>query len=225
MYIPLFNLPFLEKYVLKFRIFRESLAIGKYLIYAVLAIFIVLLPRESLDQLVRGENLANSNYINKSGQELAIFLNDFFADSELPHVSVIAAGMAYRYEGKTFDLLGLNNTKMAHSNLKIKGFKNHDGFNKQVFFEVRPDFIYEALPAKIVISDDKITVDIYSDEFKSRFINRGLDEIWFDPRFQQIYKPVIISKNNADKRVFTWANIEYLQNLDSTKYFIKYLPY
>lgn len=225
MYLPLFNLIFIEKYILNLERLNGIIKSGKYFIYAVLLIFIVLLPRESLDQLFRGESLANSNYINKSGQELAIFLNDFFADSELPHVSVIAAGMAYKYEGKTFDLLGLNNTKMAHSNLKIKGFKNHDGFNKQVFFEVRPDFIYDALPAKIVSSDDKIIVDINSNEFKSKFINKGLDEIWFDPVFQEFYKPVVISKNSTDKNIFTWAGEHYLQKLDPNKYSIKYIPY
>ena len=227
LYLPLFNTVFIEKYILNISSLKGMIKNGQYLIISVIGIIIVLSPRESLDELIRGESLANSFYIevSKDGQELAEFLNNFFDESQLPHISVIAAGMAYKYNGKTFDLMGLNNTKMAHSEHKMRGFKNHDAFNKKVFFESSPDFIYDGLPAVVLRDTNKITVDIYNDEFKSKFINRGLDEIWFDEKFQAVYKPVTITKKQTDEHILTWANIEYLQNLDSTRYFIKYIPY
>ncbi|MBK9097308.1 MAG: hypothetical protein IPM14_04135 [bacterium] len=226
-YVPLFNLSFIDKYILNLVSLKEIIKAKKYLIYSLLFCYIILLPRESLDQLLRGQNLKNSEYIriSEEGQRLAILFNDFFADSELPYISVTAAGMAYKYKGKTLDLLGLNSTKMAHSEHQIRGFKNHEGFNKNVFFDERPDFIYEGFPAKIVKDTNEIVVDINNDIFKSRFINKALDEIWFDKQFQEIYKPVIISKKGKDKKIFTWAGVHYLQKLDIEKYYIKYIHY
>jgi hypothetical protein len=221
MYVPLFNINFIEKYIMKLKGLGELILRGKYLIYSALVIFIVLLPRESLDQLLRGESLANSNYISEDGRNLVLFLNDFFYESDLPTISVIAAGMAYKYKGETFDLMGLNNSKMAHSEHKIKGYKNHDGFNKRVFFEMRPDFIGQ----EIINNPVDFTIDIYNSEFKKSFFNKALDEIWFDKQFQENYKPVIINKKNTDKNIFTWASTDYLLKLDSLKFQIKYLNY
>ncbi len=227
MYLPLFNSGFIEKHILNAGRFRDLIKSGKYLIFTVVFIFIVLLPRESLNELLRGESLGNSFYIevSRNGQELANFLNEFFDKTELPYISVVAAGMAYKYKGKTFDLMGLNNTKMAHAGHKMRGFKNHDAFNKDVFFEAMPDFIYEGIPAKIIESPEDFSLDINNDEFKSRFINIALDEIWFDEKFQRLYKPVIITKKKTDKHIFTWAGVHYLEKLDSNKYSITYLSY
>jgi len=200
---------------------NELIRSRKYIIYSILAIFVILLPRESLDQLLRGESLANSNYISEDGRKLALYINDFFDESELPSISVVAAGMAYKYKGETFDLIGLNNTKMAHANHKIKGFKNHDSFNKEVFFDAKPDFI-----AQTIVNDpENVKVDIYNDEFKLSFINKALDEIWFDKKFQEMYKPVVITKKENRTSLFTWARIQYLQKLNPSQYEIKDISY
>ena len=68
-------------------------------------------------------------------------------------------------------------------------------------------------------------MDIYNDEFKAKFINRALDEIWFDEQFQEMYKPVIITNKKLSASIFTWAFTHYLQNLDSSEYKIKDIKY
>lgn len=225
MYLPLFNLRFIDKHILSLEKLNGMFKRNKYVVYFVLLVLVSLMPRESLNVLLRGESLGNSFYIevSKSGQELSNFLNIFFDEQELPYVSVVAAGMAYKYNGNTFDLMGLNNTKMAHAGHRMRGFKNHDAFNKEVFYQERPDIIYEGLPAKIVNDPESVEVNINDDEFKTRFINIALDEIWFDEKFQAMYKPVIITKKQTDKHIFTWAGNHYLEKLDSEKYSVTYL--
>jgi len=227
MYLPLFNLGFIDKYILRLKNLNGIFKRNKYVFYFALAVLISFTPRESMHELMRGKSLGNSFYIevSRNGQELSNFLNDFFDEQVLPKVSVVAAGMAYKYKGNTFDLMGLNNTKMAHSGHRIHGFKNHDSFNKEVFFQERPDIIFDGLPAMIVSDTNTVFVDIYNDDFKSKFINKALDEIWFEEKFQVMYKPVIITKKKTSEHLFTWANIEYLLNLDSTIYSIKHIPY
>lgn len=225
MYLPLFNLGFIERHILNFDKLNGVFKNAKHWVTVLLFIFILLLPRESLNELLRGESLGNSFYIevSKSGQELSNFLNNFFNEQQLPYISVVAAGMAYKYNGTTFDLMGLNNTKMAHAGHRMRGFKNHDAFNKEVFYQEKPDIIYDGLPAMVLKDTTGFIVNIYNDEFKSKFINKALDEIWFDEKFQAMYKPVIITNTQTEKHIFTWAGKHYLEKLDNEKYSIKYI--
>ncbi|MBQ7251867.1 MAG: hypothetical protein IJS32_04615 [Kiritimatiellae bacterium] len=61
--------------------------------------------------------------------------NDVFADaSRLPNVGVITAGgIARTYAGPLTDLMGLNNTTVAHFPGKREGLKNHAAFELAVF--------------------------------------------------------------------------------------------
>jgi len=54
---------------------------------------------------------------------------------------ILAGGYAFFYEGPTVDLMGLNNTLMAHANGLKEGLKNHASFDKPTFYKLRPDFV------------------------------------------------------------------------------------
>jgi hypothetical protein len=80
------------------------------------------------------------------GRENSEKLNRFFKNSPyLPSQGVLTAGgSAYAYCGHTIDLLGLNNSVMAHaSKEKDRNLpKNHASFNVDAFFELSPDLFW-----------------------------------------------------------------------------------
>jgi arabinofuranosyltransferase len=60
-----------------------------------------------------------------------------------PSVGVVAAGGIKRtYPGMVIDLMGLNDTRMAHAPGDRTGIKNHAAFNEAVFFEHSPDIVW-----------------------------------------------------------------------------------
>jgi len=60
-----------------------------------------------------------------------------------PSIGVIAAGgIKYNYEGEIVDLMGLNNTIMAHNGGRRAGYKNHAAFEVNTFFKLEPDIVW-----------------------------------------------------------------------------------
>jgi hypothetical protein len=71
-------------------------------------------------------------------------LSRIFQGEPKPTVGVIAAGgIARTYDGYVIDLLGLNNTLVAHSERRRYGPKNHASFSTQAFYRLSPD-LFEA---------------------------------------------------------------------------------
>ncbi|ETX13170.1 hypothetical protein OCH239_12940 [Roseivivax halodurans JCM 10272] len=52
-----------------------------------------------------------------------------------------AGGIALAYEGRIYDLLGLNWTEMAHAKSEKVGMRNHASFDKDTFWDHRPDVL------------------------------------------------------------------------------------
>ncbi|MEJ8590532.1 hypothetical protein JSO54_04685 [Riemerella anatipestifer] len=161
------------------------------------------------------------------GREESRKMNLFFKDNKvLPSQGVIpAGGFAFGYEGETIDLLGLNNTKMAHAD-KVKDRhlpKNHASFNLDIFFELSPDVLWyqdckfvkpsELVPARFKIDSNegyaKILKNIHLDK---RFIeNYGFFEIFH-------------SKNKEySLRIF--ANRKFVNSLDTSVYKVVPITY
>jgi hypothetical protein len=81
--------------------------------------------------------------IAKQGRERGIFLANIFDGlEEYPTLGTIASGgIKMTYPGEVIDLMGLNNLQMGHSSGLREGTKNHAAFNKEVFFQQRPQII------------------------------------------------------------------------------------
>jgi hypothetical protein len=64
-------------------------------------------------------------------------------EKELPIMGVIGAGgLGWGYDGPVLDLLGLNWTKMGHSNADRRGIRvGHGAFSADVFWTEPPDFL------------------------------------------------------------------------------------
>lgn len=141
-------------------------------------------------------NLKHEFRIAAEGRDNGAALAQLFSDLESwPTVATITAGgNKYGYPGYVYDLMGLNSTEMAHAPGSRGGFKNHTGFNRDLFFAWKPD---------ILLCGD-------SAEFDSLVLN-GLHE---QPRFSISYVKCTLHRNGA--AINAWFRNEFLMSLPGT---------
>jgi hypothetical protein len=153
-----------------------------------------------------GSGLAFEFRIAEIGRKTGQFLNRLFESTQRPEVGeVVVGGIKYAYEGVIVDLMGLNNIRMAHSPGSRKGYKNHAAFNKDVFFEQRPDLIVPKLVAP------EVRTNIIDNPWYEGLL-RGL---LHDGRFEILYEPVTIRRIDAadPERLFAYFRKDYLSEL------------
>lgn len=92
--------------------------------------------------------IINEFNIAKAGIEAGKDLNDIFLTTEpKPIIGVITAGgIARTYKGKIIDLMGLNNSFIAHYPSERNGIKNHAAFELDAFFQREPDILLASPP-------------------------------------------------------------------------------
>jgi arabinofuranosyltransferase len=114
----------------------------------------------------------------QDGREIAAILSGIEPRAS---VGVIAAGgIARAYDGRIFDLMGLNWVAMAHADpAKTSGIRGHGGFNSEVFWRVRPQVI-------AFVGNRCGTGAFHLDEFESRAL-KGLGST---ERFKKDYARV-----------------------------------
>lgn len=143
------------------------------------------------------------------GRETGRKLNQLFANSTpFPSVGTyLAGGLAYTYKGETIDLLGLNNTKMAHAPKEREGgYKNHDAFNKTVFYELMPDILHMDF---IDSPKDAILKEQDSTDFQ----NQVYKFIFLEERFRSLYAPSIVSNEDESHWYQGYIHQNFLEQL------------
>lgn len=93
--------------------------------------------------LQRFGNFHYELWIPESGRETGTLLNQMFSDNDHPPtIGVITAGgIALTYQGEVFDLLGLNETSIAHDGGQRKGLTNHASLNPELVLEKSPEVL------------------------------------------------------------------------------------
>ena len=182
--------------------------------FAIILCFFAIISSGLIDALAGKSPLKHEWNIAIEGRSLGVKLSDFFIDeSTLPSQGVlVAGGTAYTYKGKTIDLMGLNNTVMAHAD-KIKDkklLKNHASFNKKVFYQLQPDLFWISGG----ISD---SVD-YSLLHIGEFASKAFKQIDVDDSFKKEYSPCIIQKTGIKHKLHIYARHSFLNTLDTTLY-------
>ena len=129
--------------------------------------------------------LDNEFRIAEKGISLGHRLNSMFKDlPKMPGVAVIpAGGIARSYAGPIIDLLGLNNTTIAHFSGAREGMKNHASFEKKLFFEMLPDILIGTPPTS---------------EAGSEFTNETLKGLLLEPAFVARYHYGSLTRSDAD---------------------------
>ena len=134
--------------------------------------------------------LAHEFRIAEEGRAHGTALVQMFSDLERwPTVAVITAGgHKFSYPGHVYDLMGLNSTEMAHAPGNRGGYKNHTGFNRDVFYRWQPDML---------LCGD-------SEEFDSLVLN-GLHE---DAQFSIDYLKCTLHRNGMELNA--WYRNDFL---------------
>lgn len=163
---------------------RAPRPVGPGLVAAFILAVFLLSPVSWVNQAYGG-GLAHEVNTALEGMAAGRAMTALFGD-EAPSAGVIRAGaVAGVYEGQVVDLMGLNNTAMAHSPGDRKGLKNHAAFNAEVFFSQRP-----ALILPIAITRDTKPETIQERLTWDNWVLKGLLE---DARFNSQYTLVTIS--------------------------------
>jgi hypothetical protein len=139
-------------------------------------------------QLPATETLAGLGYefrIAERGLETGNLLNHAFPGSSKPTIGVVmAGGIAVTYGGYAVDLLGLNNTRIAHANQGLYGLKNHAAFHRPTFYALLPDLLF---PRPLTDIRQAATADctrIWA------FEDLVTHSVMWEPEFAAVYAPV-----------------------------------
>ena len=137
------------------------------------------------------------------------FIQDLFSSlPRLPSMGVIAAGgIKLSYDGEIVDLMGLNNTVMAHNQGDRVGHRGHAAFEVETFFELQPQIVWP-----IQVNEQWR----YSEaDLRDRWENTlGFKGLFNDPRFLAAYtyaKVHRISQNRIS--LVAWFRQDFLEDL------------
>ncbi len=143
------------------------------------------------------------------GQTTAQELNDMFIGSP-PSAGIIATGgFGMAYNGLVIDVLGLNNTEMAHAPGNRYGIRNHASFNSEVFLRQLPVLFLPELP-----SDDDIKSSCH-EIFGETLVhpNSLLHGLLEEKIFWENYDRVLLSNDN--RRLFTYIRRDQIETVTS----------
>jgi hypothetical protein len=228
MLLSLFNLPVLASYFGSVRIHNRM--VGAF-ITAVCVIALFFIPKSNwidfyLEYRVSGNKVFQDFDIARKGRTIANDLNQTFADQkQLPSIGVIAAGgFGYAYQGRTVDLMGLNNTTMAHSSRRKEGMRNHASFAISGFWKLNPDIVgpfYGTEP----ITDTTFTLPENSETFRTTnsFLYKAYKGIFDTPEFIDRYYPALLKRKGPGPYHFAYYKNDFLSQLDPAIYEVKLL--
>lgn len=160
-----------------------------------------------------------------SGRTTAEQMNETFAACKrYPSIGAMATGgVGYAYNGKTIDLLGLNNTIMAHSTGIKTGLRDHASFTKAGFWQLRPDILGAAHGGEAV--KDTVPFVLYENEpgFRGSLMYSLLKGMFDDEDFRSAYTPALVKYKDNDYAVFGYYANPFLDALNPAVYKIKKL--
>jgi hypothetical protein len=162
-----------------------------------------------------------ARYERKNGA----FIQGLFSELPvLPDIGVIASGgIKYSYEGEIIDLMGLNNTVMAHSDGDRTGHKNHAAFTVATFYELQPDIVWPKLVNQSKWQYAEITL-------KEGWENKqGFKGLFDEPHFLELYTYAQVSSKPENKyALVAWFKKDFLKQLEATPDFhvveYQYIP-
>jgi arabinofuranosyltransferase len=149
-----------------------------------------------------------------NGRDNGQRLGQMFAGN-LPTIGVAAAGgIALTYPGTVYDLMGLNDTRMAHADPVKSGPKGHESFNKQVFYALSPDIL---MPVAVTQGTNiqLAAIDVLYGSPAS-FDNQIYKNIFVDARFQSLYQLALVQNpQHPESIAYGYFRRAYLNQLVS----------
>jgi hypothetical protein len=137
----------------------------------------------------------------------------------LPSIGIAAAGgTAYTYHGTVYDLVGLNESRMAHADAVKVGPQDHASFNAGIFYELAPDILQPlAIPSGDVVDLQARKIDNLD---PGNFDNQIYKDIFHQDRFRSMYILALV-RNPADPKemVYGYFRKTYLDELTTKRGF------
>lgn len=137
------------------------------------------------------------------GRMQGALLNSLFSSENLPNLGAFAVGgLSYAYRGEVTDLLGLNNTRIAHAKSEGEfGRRNHRGFKKNEFYADPPDVLF-SFTAGSEADAIAYMIDLLFDSHDFDIMTHGLIG---DKRFQSMYSLHRVNQNRPANQVWLFA--------------------
>src|SRR5690606_37312631 len=156
-------------------------------------------------------NILNDFSLAQNARRLAEHLNETFGDHRYPSLGALATGsIGYSYNGKTIDLLGLNNTTMAHANPIKQGYRNHASFDKGGFWKLAPDVLGTFMGADIVRDTTLFVLPENTRRYRtSDFTYQCFKGIFDDPEFREAYEPALVQNRQFDYFIFGYYKTSF----------------
>jgi hypothetical protein len=214
----LFNVDFIRKNIFDWQIQKlPGMHIPRlaWLIVLLPVVYLMNVPKYFVDasKVPYKVSLLNDFSFPYLYRQVSTELNGFFDFSPKPSIGRIWAGAyAFAYDGPTIDLMGLNDTLMAHANPVKVGLKNHASFDKPSFYKLHPDFVdgYFLTPAEL----RRFELPENTPDFDQKSFESGvLKGIFRDSAFIRQYQPVLIGRAPYQQCFFTYARVDYLDSL------------
>jgi len=179
-----------------------------------------------LEPLASGHKIFVDFRLVQEGRAAAESMNKAFIEKNIsPRVGLIAAGgFGYVYKGETVDLMGLNNTLMAHMDKRKSGPRNHASFDKKGFWILQPDVLGTMYGAEIVTDSasylqnrDKYTFT------RDQFTYEVYKGIFDDADFINNYVPALVRTKDSPF-LFAYYKKAFLAKLPSSGFDVILLP-
>lgn len=143
------------------------------------------------------------------GRMQGILLKSQFSADELPNLgSFTVGGISYAYPGEVTDLLGLNNTRIAHAKPEGDvGKRNHRGFKKTEFYAYPPEVLY-CFTASSEPEAIHYMADLVFDSPEFNIMTHGLLS---EARFQSMFSLYRVHKMQTPTQVWLFARNDWAE--------------
>lgn len=125
----------------------------------------------------------------------------------LPDIGTITVGgLKYAYHGHVIDLMGLNNTKMAHNGGDRVGPRSHAAFERRTFYELKPT---------IVLPHVQYSLELRLAGQRVSFIDLALKGVLHEAGFRDIYRLAEVRRTTPDGTAVlaAWYDRRFLSDL------------
>jgi hypothetical protein len=131
--------------------------------------------------------------------------------------TITVGGFKYAYGGDVVDLMGLNNTRIAHNGGNRIGFRSHAAFETRTFYELKPALIIPLV---------QHSEDVSSVGKRVSFVDVVLKGLLDDPRFRDSYRLAEVRKVTPAGvvAIAAWYEREFLSRLMQSKEFEIVIP-
>lgn len=152
--------------------------------------------------------LRHEFHIAEAGRRLGSAAGQVFVTLPRPPSigTITVGGLKYAYDADVVDLMGLNNTTMAHNGGTRIGLRAHAAFEKPAFYELRPLIVVPAVQSG---------GDIASLQKRDGFVDTALKGLIDDPLFRTLYRVAEVKRDtpSGTVRFAGWYDRMFLDTL------------